>query len=639
MIFGKLIKNEKKYIIIFFVIYLVIGILIFDDYGISWDEPARRAYGINIFKYIITGNPEHFQKPQHGMIGEGDCGSLFVIILAAIEKIFLLSDSRNIYLVRHLTTFLLFYISVICFYRILQIIFNNWKISLLGCLFLILSPRIFADSFYNPNDIPLLSFFIIATFTMFNYLKNKTIKYAIYHVFSCAALISVKNIGFIIPIITIVFFIIDKILVDKFKLKKSKSLLSLITFIIILPFCIYLFWPTLFYNNPLKVLSRSLNRMTQFPWENTVLYFGNYIKATDLPWHYLPVWISITTPILYLILFLIGCSFFVIALLKLKKNFYSFNKEILIIFLLFFIPFISSIIFRPTDYDGWRHFFFIYPYFIIIAIFGLNSFAKAFNRKKFFKFVNIFLIIICSIQIISTMTFIIKNHPFQNVYFNFIAGKNIKDKFDLDYWGLSYRQALEFIIANDSSEFINIKVDESPGVINSMMLPLKDRKKIRYVENMEDAKYYATFFRWDTKDYLGEKEIYSVDVNNEKIMAVYYLEKNVKDFVNKVYSSFLKKDPNQEELIFWSNRIIASTENIHKFLIHIINQPEFKNSLCSDEYFIDLLYTTLLKREADQDGKENWIDFLKNSSRKDVIYYFTGSEEFIIKFSEYKLTY
>ena len=48
----------------------------------------------------------------------------------------------------------------------------------------------------------------------------------------------------------------------------------------------------------------------------------------------------------------------------------------------------------------------------------------------------------------------IKDHPHQNVYFNFLAGKNIQTKFELDYWGLSNKQALEYILKNDSKNII-----------------------------------------------------------------------------------------------------------------------------------------------------------------------------------------
>ena len=50
----------------------------------------------------------------------------------------------------------------------------------------------------------------------------------------------------------------------------------------------------------------------------------------------------------------------------------------------------------------------------------------------------------------------IKIHPYQYTYFNFLAGKNVEKKFDADYWALSNKQALEHILLNSSKKPIKI---------------------------------------------------------------------------------------------------------------------------------------------------------------------------------------
>ena len=35
----------------------------------------------------------------------------------------------------------------------------------------------------------------------------------------------------------------------------------------------------------------------------------------------------------------------------------------------------------------------------------------------------------------------IRDHPYQNVYFNLLAGSDKRHRFELDYWGLSYKEA------------------------------------------------------------------------------------------------------------------------------------------------------------------------------------------------------
>jgi len=40
----------------------------------------------------------------------------------------------------------------------------------------------------------------------------------------------------------------------------------------------------------------------------------------------------------------------------------------------------------------------------------------------------------------------IKNHPYQQVYFNYIAHKDFNKNFEMDYMGVTNKNALEFIV-------------------------------------------------------------------------------------------------------------------------------------------------------------------------------------------------
>jgi len=117
-----------------------------------------------------------------------------------------------------------------------------------------------------------------------------------------------------------------------------------------------------------------------------------------------------------------------------------------------------------------------------------------------------------------------KYHPYQNVYFNLLSGTNVKNNFELDYWGLSYRKALEYILKNDTSQFIKVYVANDPEEINPCILTPNDRERIKYVEEPEDAKYFLSNYRWHKGDYPYRNEFYSIKINREKIMVVYKLK-------------------------------------------------------------------------------------------------------------------
>jgi len=55
--------------------------------------------------------------------------------------------------------------------------------------------------------------------------------------------------------------------------------------------------------------------MSKDSW-GIVLYMGDYIRGGSLPWHYLPVWMAISTPISYLLFFILGLVLYLWQLAK-----------------------------------------------------------------------------------------------------------------------------------------------------------------------------------------------------------------------------------------------------------------------------------------------------------------------------------
>ena len=89
-------------------------------------------------------------------------GVIFDAPIALLEVIIGIKDKKNQFLFKHYFNFIIFFLSLISFFQLAQTRFKNWKISLLGVLFLFLSPRIFANSFYNSTDLIFMCFIIFS---------------------------------------------------------------------------------------------------------------------------------------------------------------------------------------------------------------------------------------------------------------------------------------------------------------------------------------------------------------------------------------------------------------------------------------------------------------------------------------------
>ena len=147
----------------FFVSLFLLGTAIHKDYGISWDEPEQRLSGLVSLKYIgeyfdiqsIKKSEALAEYREFNLSTYRDrpFGVAFETPLAALERLFRLSDERDIYFFRHYVNFLVFLLGVYAVYCLSERRFQSWKIALLTAAFLILTPRIFAESFYNSKDL------------------------------------------------------------------------------------------------------------------------------------------------------------------------------------------------------------------------------------------------------------------------------------------------------------------------------------------------------------------------------------------------------------------------------------------------------------------------------------------------------
>jgi len=273
--------------------------------------------------------------------------------------------------------------------------------------------------------------------------------------------------------------------------------------------------------------------MAKFRWTGEVLYMGRLVRGTELPWHYIPLWISITTPLLYLALFLVGAFSTLRQIASRGTGLWQGDEELQdVVFLgLLVLPIGAVVLLHPVLYDGWRQLYFIYPAFLFLAIRGWVSLW----RNNLGMICKLPLAVVTAISVVHTATWITKVHPFQNVYFNTLAGSDLRSKYDLDYWGLANRKALEYVLKNDQSEVIYVRADSyTPLATAFNMIDEQDRRRLRYSDDLNLLNYLVTNYRpldqdnakyaEDTapdkyaKDYVL---FYQIQVDNEIILSVF----------------------------------------------------------------------------------------------------------------------
>tara|TARA_B100000579_G_scaffold403925_1_gene388330 strand:- start:5274 stop:6422 length:1149 start_codon:yes stop_codon:yes gene_type:complete len=359
-----------------------------------------------------------------------------------------------------------------------------------------LSPRIFANSFYNNKDIIFLSFFIFSLYFAFRFIDKPSNKNIVLSSLFCALAIDIRLVAIIFPAILLLVFFVREL---KNKKKIKYILNRLTTYFVFLVFFIIIFWPYL-WSNPIINFYEAFLQMSNYPHETYNLFKGEYVSSKNLPITYIPIWIIFTTPIWYIVLFFIGIFYLFKNLLE-KKN----SDKDLVIFLILFSVIFIVIFLGSTFYNGWRQLYFLYPliiYFSIYAVFNMLIFFE--NKFKFF------LIFIFLFSFLNTSYWMVKNHPHQYVYFNFLAGENFNKKFEMDYWGLSYKENIEFLLDYQKVGKINLfNLSHNKLYYPLMGFSKKQKSRINVVQSKEDADYFMTNYYYmspgKVNDFLTEK--------------------------------------------------------------------------------------------------------------------------------------
>ena len=360
---------EVLVVLLFFAAFLAIGLSIYKDYGFSTDEMYQQKLGYDNYFYIHGTNQNLLENTERYH------GPLFTLFLTMLEWKIGGPTTQGAFFARHLGTFLAFFVGVFFFYLIGRRVFHNWKLGLLGSAFLILSPVIFSNSFYNSKDIAFLAGFTTVMFTLLLFLDHPNFLTAGIHGLACAALIAIRIPGIMAPAITVAVVGIYYFLGPRETRLGFWKLAGLVAFYGVLTLAAMIaFFPAM-WSNPLHNFIEGVFKFSKYEdWGGQVLYMGQFLTPDQLPWHYLPVFMSITTPLLYVGAFLVGLVVVVARLLRRPVLALDVEKRTwLTVLMWLFLPLLVVILGHSTVYNGWRHMYFIYPAFLLVALAGLRA--------------------------------------------------------------------------------------------------------------------------------------------------------------------------------------------------------------------------------------------------------------------------
>ena len=509
---------------LFFAAVLLLGIAIHRDYGTFVDEWPQVDIGTRTYDFLKTRNPAllDFRDWEHGAIFE----TFTVWSYRFLPPRYQLME---IFYLRHLDTFLAFWLGGLAFFWLVAKKFASWKMGLLGSAFLFLSPVMFGNAFYNSKDIPLLTMYIVSLLTLTYFLERPNLLTAGLHALACGVLINIRIPGVIIPALTLGLLVVRAAAANRraWDPHFKRTLLLGLVFLVLCAGFTVLFFPASWSNPPQRFVEAYI-AMTKRSWTCCFnLFMGQRITAEIIPWYYIPVWMAVSTPIYYVVLFLVGAAAALLAFLKRPWDHLTAEKQHSLVYLgALLLPLLAVMVGRSTLYNGWRHMYFVYAPFLVLA---LDGFWQAWGWLRARLKPRLAAALLGGLTAVSCITVAVtmaQSHPYEAIYFNLLAGRSmpeIKQNYELDYWGLSYIEGMRYILAHDTRPLIRLASNQSHLKEYAFMLPDDDLPRFVFTTDPTGADYYMTDYYLHPEDYDYPNEVFSVQLFGAKLLSVFKL--------------------------------------------------------------------------------------------------------------------
>ncbi len=484
----KKIDRSSALVIVFFLAFLIFGCLVFDDYGISVDEMSQRGHSLLNYKFLVPSVSDiatfAVDFPSMGDLRDSQSfyGVAVQLPVVLVEHMTgFLMPFKTIFLLRHFYTFLLFFLSSICFYKCCRLFTENRWLALLGTAIYILSPRTLADSFYNIKDLMALSLCMITVCFGCRLLRDMKKRDMVCFAFF-GALGTNSRIVLAVVIAAFLFAafvqgIVEKQIKKRFLICLGVGCLSLLFYFIMTPGI----WANTLQN--VKQTVDTFSNYTVMP--GTSVYQGSTVTGNELRRSYVFVWMLITIPIVYLVFSAAGaaCSLWQMVKLAVHRQGWGWVQYAqLAVFLIAAVPLGYVILVKPVIYNGWRHFYFMYSAIAMMAFFGLLYWEEwSISRGRLIWAGRLLLIG----EILCTAVWVGINHPYEYVYFNLFARNHVENNYDRDYWGMSTYQALQYICETDDSSMLHLYAYNG---FSKLFLPDEDWSRTLFVDE-GDADY------------------------------------------------------------------------------------------------------------------------------------------------------
>ncbi len=464
--------------LLFFGVYLVIGVTLAWHTGEGWDDEIMRENAVRNWKWAIDflqGNAASWEAIFHGNIDE--TGPAIQLFFVGIERLLGITDVTTITAVHHVLGFLLVAIGSLAIFKLGALLGFNKILQWVLWGLIVFHPRIFGHSLFNTKDPVFMIMGVVSVWLILSAMRNNALwRFAVAGGF-LGFIVDIRLIGlvFLVPWLPYIFERWRSIDVWKQIAVFGGSTLV----------AIVIFWPFL-WNNPLELFWQQFAVITEVKQPNPTLFEGEFYDPGNAPRYYLWAYLGYTIPIALLGMYLVGVFRFI-------SRFKSWSQlQRIAGWTAFTIPCLTlamSSLMQPIFYNGWRHFQYIYPWMVLFAVWGFSTFKRAnWMVHKRHLCAGILVIIGVGAMLYNTVTF-----PHGHLYMNPWVSGPMEQQFERDYWGVEFRQGWEELARIEKGTAV-VFVSDFPGRVNKKWLNDSDIQRFSITSDWTKADYILSNF-------------------------------------------------------------------------------------------------------------------------------------------------
>ena len=424
----------------------VVALLTFRDYGLSWDDYAHSEYGALLLEFYASGLRDQRALSWVNLYYYGG-GFDLLAALAGKALPFTLFETRR------LMGAAVGILGLFATWRIGRRI-GGPRAGFIALILLAVCPLYYGHMFMNPKDSPFavaMTIFLLGLVRAFEAYPRVSI--------AATALVGtgfglsigsriMGAFGVVAALAALALIVAVEARAQGIRSASARLghfVLALVPAMLLGYVVMALVWPWSVVDplNPWRAVE-FFSRFFEKPWEE--LFDGRLISVPDMPRSYVPTLFALKLPA---ILSVLGFGGVIGALVAASRRSVAVNRRavFLLVALAALLPLAVTIALRPAMYNGIRHFVFVLPPLAVLG--GLAAVHLIDIASRAFRFAPVAAGLVLAVGAGIPVVEMIRLHPYEYTHFNRLSGgvAHARERYMLDYWGLSFKQASQALLA------------------------------------------------------------------------------------------------------------------------------------------------------------------------------------------------